>query len=682
MKMKKIIKYLIFLMLIFPINIFAVTREEFNNAVSSVATNAATNYADEFVYSFYWGGSPSNPINYDYLLKDYVKQGFNGIKIERGYIYASQKRDAGIIGNFQNKFPVYCDTFVRLMVYHASGGKVLYDTDYETINIKDIQRGDLIHFPNHIAIYLDDNYDTSEYTWRVAEASSKVQVRVISNLPDKAYRVKESSLSKLDYNTVMASSDFHDRLDDYAPIINNVIEISNTNKINIQATDYKKYELQQKSDILEPENNGIIAYQVTKNNIVPTTDWIKVNKTDNLNVETTVDSNGLYYIWVKDVGGNVAYTSVNLTKIVVDRELPTLGTFSYDALDTSILVTISDAKDNNGIKEYRYYLDNKLIKTSSNNSYEIKNLNTNNVYNFYYEVVDLNGNTNKSPVYQLTLETDALKIEVKEDKLYLVKGKTYELNPKVTIDSTNYKIKYSSSDNNIVQVSSDGVIKALNPGNATITISVGKTKATINVKVSSYQIIFNLMELPVAYINKEYDVLIDTNYDSTIELETSLPNGLTLYNNKIVGIPKDNTSGSYDIIVHAKYLDSEEIRKYTLSIKYDIEILSASLKTGYLDNDYSEELKSNYDATFYIKEGNLPPGLSINKNKIEGIPKVSGTYKFTITAMYDNSIAEKELTIVIRNHNIFYYIEIALIIIAIGIIIYLSLNIKKSYKKQ
>ena len=227
--MRKILLIIMFFML-FPINALAVTLDEYNNALAEVSINASTNYSNEFVFTFKWGGSPSNPVDKSSTLKAWLKEGYNGRKVKSGYIYASKKSEAGINGSFQNKFPVFCENFVKLMVYHTSGGIVSYPDDYETIKVSELKRGDLIHFENHIAIYLDNANDNSNYTWTVSEASSTIHTKVISRLPDKGYRIKTSALAKLDYNTITSSYDFHDRLDDYAPIINSVKEIDGTNE--------------------------------------------------------------------------------------------------------------------------------------------------------------------------------------------------------------------------------------------------------------------------------------------------------------------------------------------------------------------------------------------------------------------------------------------------------------------
>ena len=56
-----------------------------------------------------------------------MENAFKGIKTKNGYIYGVRKDDAGIRGSFTNKFPVYCATFVKEMVYHASNGQATFN---------------------------------------------------------------------------------------------------------------------------------------------------------------------------------------------------------------------------------------------------------------------------------------------------------------------------------------------------------------------------------------------------------------------------------------------------------------------------------------------------------------------------------------------------------------------------
>ena len=410
-----IVRRLILLLILFilPFNVFAITREEYNEAVANVSISAATTYADDFAYSFYWGGNPSNPENKSYLLTEYMNNAFKGIKTKSGYIYGTKKSDAGIHGSFANKFPVYCLTFVKEMVYHASNGKASFNygskDSYEKIKISDLKRGDIIDFDSHIAIYLGDGFDNNPNTFYVAEASGKLHVRTIERYDlETGWRIKDSALLELDENIIKSSYDFHDRLDDYPPIINSVNEIENANKIKIKAIDYKHYELKEKSDILEPESNGIVAYKVSNSLASISNNWITVNKTNNLDIEVEVNSNGTYYVYVKDVGGNVTFKTINVTKVYIDKEKPNLGEFSYEKKNNSIEITITGANDNIGIKEYRYYLNNKLVTSTKDNIYEINNLSNDREYDFYYEVVDVNDNVSKSEIYQVDIKIEKI----------------------------------------------------------------------------------------------------------------------------------------------------------------------------------------------------------------------------------------------------------------------------------
>ena len=60
---KKTIFYLLFALLFIPINTFAITREEYNDALVKMATSAATTYQSDFVYTYRWDGTPENPID-------------------------------------------------------------------------------------------------------------------------------------------------------------------------------------------------------------------------------------------------------------------------------------------------------------------------------------------------------------------------------------------------------------------------------------------------------------------------------------------------------------------------------------------------------------------------------------------------------------------------------------------
>ncbi len=679
---KYLILFILFSLIILPISASAITWQEYNEAVANVSISAATTYANEFAYSYRWGGDPSNPIDYMDELNSRLTSARKGIKTKFGYIYGSTKAKAGIKGSFAKKFGVFCGTFVHLMIYHASGGKVSL-SDYDTIKPNELQRGDIIGFHNHIAVFLDDGGDDSPNTWRVAEASSTIRVTINNLESTGGYRIKQSALSKLDYNTVMASYDFHDRLDDHAPTIENVSEIPNTDRIRIVATDYKHYELSEKSDDLEPENFGIVAYQVSRSSVVPTTDWKDVSKSPVLNIEATVDGNGTFFVFVKDVGGNVTTRQVELKNIYVDKELPTLGTFSFESFSNSIKVSVLDAKDNKGIKEYHYYLDNDLVGSTKDNVYKIDYLMPNHNYKFYYEVVDESGNVNKSQEYDVNTEYDAIDIELNEDKLYLIENATYKLEPRIIIDTDKYNVKYNSSDEKVATVTSNGMVTAISKGKCRITISVGRTEKIIEMVISPYDIVYNLLELPEAYIGEEYHVEINTSPNSKVTIiDSQLPKGMYIKDNILQGIPDYNTSGEYELTFLASDGQAEIIKKYNLLVTYNLVLDNINLSHATLNRVYDEEIKVNYPAKLTIVKGSLPDGLYLSGDHIVGTPVKSGKYEFTIKAEYMNSLAEKDYVIVASMYKITDYLLIISIIIAIVVLVIILIKLTREYQNK
>ena len=204
----------------------------------------------------------------------------------------------------------------------------------------------------------------------------------------------------------------------------------------------------------------------------------------------------------------------------------------------------------------------------------------------------------------------------------------------------------------------------------------------MSVKVSSIQIVFNVSELPIAYIGKEYKFVMETTPNSEISLiDSKLPDGLYISNNTIMGTPKENTSGIYEINLLAKTGDSESVSKYFLTVKYNIEFDPLELPKATIDKEYNELIKTNYPVTLKLKEGTLPKGINLIDNKIVGTPKEKGIYKFIITASYMNSTGEIEYTLEVGESNLLFYILIVIIMIVTIILIYQLLSLKKNTKK-
>ena len=479
--MKRII--FIFLLIMFPLMTKAITGDEFREAVANVSISAATTYSDEFAYSFYWGGTPENPVKKTSETNRWLTNAYKGIK-SSGYKYGSTISQAGIQGSFKDKFGVNCDTFVKLMIYHASNGMLEYNKDFEKIKLSEIRKGDLIHFPNHIAIFIDDNFDNSSSTYNVVEASGTIHYKLRSRTADHGFRVKESSLAKLDYNHVFSSYDFHDRLDDFNPIINSVSQIKD--KILINAVDYKHYELADRSDILEPENNGIVGYQITKENIEPTT-WIKINKTESFNQEVDgVTKAGTYYIWVIDVGGNVSKKTLIANDYIED--VNNIGSLTYESKTNKINVSIKNEFDSDGIKEYRYYLDGVLIHESTSNEYQFENLISNKKYRIYYEIVDNKNNIYKSQVYEISTLKNILEFKVLEKEKTIKIGENYQINVIINALDDNYVVTYTEYDSKIINITKDGLVTGISEGSTYVKVQVDDYYDIIQIIVNKNEI--------------------------------------------------------------------------------------------------------------------------------------------------------------------------------------------------
>lgn len=349
-------KLLFFLICFLPFVSHAmVTREEYNKAVLETSISATTTYTQEFVYSFFFDGTKDNPINVkDKTVNkwlDRARKGYTSSGVTYGF-----KNDPGPQKNFKNKFAVYCGSFVNLMVYHASGGVLNMDA-YEEIKPSEVQPGDLIHFDKpdtHIAVYVNDGNDNNPNTFTLAHATGgKAQLQFVTRTPDSALRIKSESLLKLDPNLINASYDFHDRLDDFAPIIVNIMQVGTEDKIRVVATDYKHYDLTPHDDLVEVENHGIDYYQVTTSSQTPTTGWNKVDRVDYFDKEITINDEGTLYVWVKDAGGNVAHKAIFIPKIeriindkpVITASIPT-NSFVKE-IDININI-----KDEDGISSY------------------------------------------------------------------------------------------------------------------------------------------------------------------------------------------------------------------------------------------------------------------------------------------------------------------------------------------
>ena len=140
---------------------------------------------------------------------------------------------------------------------------------------------------------------------------------------------------------------------------------------------------------IKDNKSGLKEYQISEKEEIPST-WKSISGNE-VDVTEEVTSNGIYYIYAKDVLDNVSNTSVTVVKIdnigpVVDFSVTTgNGTANIDA---------SNSADNEtGIAKYEYSVDNGTYYSSVTSSYNFTGL-SHGSHIFNVRITDNAGNVN------------------------------------------------------------------------------------------------------------------------------------------------------------------------------------------------------------------------------------------------------------------------------------------------
>ena len=140
---------------------------------------------------------------------------------------------------------------------------------------------------------------------------------------------------------------------------------------------------------LEDNKSGLKEYQISEKEEIPST-WKSISGNE-VNVTETVTSNGIYYIYAKDVLGNISHTSVTVTKI--DNIVPVVD-FSVTTGNGTAKIDASNSADNeSGIAKYEYSVDNGTYYSSVTSSYNFTNL-SHGSHTFNVRITDNAGNVN------------------------------------------------------------------------------------------------------------------------------------------------------------------------------------------------------------------------------------------------------------------------------------------------
>ena len=112
-------------------------------------------------------------------------------------------------------------------------------------------------------------------------------------------RVDTSYFKAIDANgnESVLSEPFTIMYDISAPVVNaDNIRVGNTLNINITDT-----------------YSGVAAWQITTSDTTPTTDWITLDNSKNIDVSKNGLKEGTYYIWAKDVAGNIGSKQITVS---------------------------------------------------------------------------------------------------------------------------------------------------------------------------------------------------------------------------------------------------------------------------------------------------------------------------------------------------------------------------------
>ena len=165
----------------------------------------------------------------------------------------------------------------------------------------------------------------------------------------------------------------------------------------------------------------------------------------------------------------------------------------------------------------------------------------------------------------------------------------------------------------------------------------GGVSRTYTLNVSWAARINTLSPLPDGIVGVPYSFMLSAYGDEPIwwHLGGNLPPGLSLdANGMLSGTPTE--AGTYSFSVQAANASGFENRLYDLTV-YQMPVITTTI-LGYarLGRTYSAQLTAtgSMPITWFITDGNLPTGLSLNQSTgiISGTPVEGGSFTFTIVA--------------------------------------------------
>lgn len=198
--------------------------------------------------------------------------------------------------------------------------------------------------------------------------------------------------------------------------------------------------------------------------------------------EVILPKEGYYTFYVSDYAGN---ERKYIYYVEDDKSMPALtAAYSVSNDYKTITITAFATDIDSGIKQVKYLKGKKTAKNFSSAGSGIELTGTNGVYKFKvsspgnYTIYAVDYRGNKS-VYTLNASiVRATDISVSTPKRAMTPGCTYAIRPVVTPSNSTDQITYKSSNPSVVTVNSNGLITALNKGDAVITLTTSSGKKT------------------------------------------------------------------------------------------------------------------------------------------------------------------------------------------------------------
>ncbi len=249
------------------------------------------------------------------------------------------------------------------------------------------------------------------------------------------------------YNNVVTAELYVSNIDKKAPEItsvtyNNTVYVKNVN-VEVKVTD---------------TDSGVFAYAISTNSVAPTS-WTNITSVENVTTfNALITANGTYYLYVKDVAGNITKYDNKIAIANIDDSVPVIRLFDIteDYTFTREVFIQINAEDDTGVESV-LISDKMLTNSQVYNSTDwvpytgtvLYTLPSNDgSYTLYAWVKDTVGNISEYAQDTTLLLTRYVGSNGTNSTSFkfLVKDENYDFNKKVTAQNIKLKVKDSSGN--------------------------------------------------------------------------------------------------------------------------------------------------------------------------------------------------------------------------------------------